>query len=257
MIKTDYTDIVVEVSGQIGIIKFNRPDYLNAFGGRLLPETINAFRELNEHPDTVLTVLTGAGRFFSSGWDIRSIELIRTIIDHRKVFVLALNGPATGGGAAWFLGLADTVLAASTAHLHMPFSALALVPENGSIRTLAHSLGVHRANDLLIYGKRVTAGELRAWGTVSEVFPAGDFHAEVRGFLERQLEENDGESMMIAKKLGTAPLRSERLLAAYEAMDALYERMVEGAPTARFVKKIQGLQEKKEKKEKKEKQSKL
>lgn len=53
-------------------MQFNRPEYLNAYGGRLMPETINAFRELNEHPDTVFTVLTGEGRFFSAGWDIKS-----------------------------------------------------------------------------------------------------------------------------------------------------------------------------------------
>ncbi|ATY66719.1 peroxisomal D3,D2-enoyl-isomerase [Cordyceps militaris] len=262
MVKTDYNDIIVEVAGQ-----FNRPDYLNAFGGRLLPETINAFRELNEHPDTVFTVLTGAGRFFSAGWDIRNnsfpsgpfetdadakiahathlfpcLELIRTIIDHGKIFVLALNGPATGGGAAWFPGLADTILAADSCHLHAPFSALALVPENGSIRTLSHSLGIHRANDMLLYGNKVTAQQLHAWGTVSEVYPTEGFLSHVEAFLERQLQQNDGKSMMVAKRLQTAPLRNERLLAAFDAMDALHERLVEGAPTARFIKKIQELQ---------------
>jgi peroxisomal 3,2-trans-enoyl-CoA isomerase len=83
-----YEDIVLEITGQIGIIKvlssfslpvhpshifkqFNRPKSLNAFGGKLMQETISAIRELNEHPDTVFTVLTGEGRFFSAGADVR------------------------------------------------------------------------------------------------------------------------------------------------------------------------------------------
>lgn len=54
-------------------MQFNRPKTLNAFGGNLMVDTIAAFRELNEHPDTVFTVLTGEGRFFSSGADIRGL----------------------------------------------------------------------------------------------------------------------------------------------------------------------------------------
>lgn len=85
---TEYNDITVEITGQIGIIKvcdipnldfyltdklkqFNRPKSLNSFGGTLIPETITAIRELDEHPSTVFTVLTGEGRFFSAGADVR------------------------------------------------------------------------------------------------------------------------------------------------------------------------------------------
>jgi hypothetical protein len=68
-----YQDIVFDIVGQIGIIKFNRPKSLNSFGGKLMVETITAIRELNEHPDTVFTVLTGEGRFFSAGADVKGM----------------------------------------------------------------------------------------------------------------------------------------------------------------------------------------
>jgi Delta3-Delta2-enoyl-CoA isomerase len=55
--------------------QFNRPKSLNAFGGKLMQETISAIRELNEHPHTVFTVLTGEGRFFSAGADVRGSSL--------------------------------------------------------------------------------------------------------------------------------------------------------------------------------------
>jgi peroxisomal 3,2-trans-enoyl-CoA isomerase len=51
--------------------KLNRPESLNAFGGTILVDVISALRDLNEHPDTVFTVLTGEGRFFSSGADVK------------------------------------------------------------------------------------------------------------------------------------------------------------------------------------------
>jgi len=70
--KYTYTDIIFEIKGKIGVIKLNRPKSLNAFGGRLLIDVVTALRELDAHPDTVFTVLTGAGRFFSSGADVKA-----------------------------------------------------------------------------------------------------------------------------------------------------------------------------------------
>lgn len=76
-----YSDIKFEIKGQIGVITFNRPKALNSFGGNLIPDTINALRVLNEHPDTVFTVLTGEGRFFSAGADVRGITNISEVRD--------------------------------------------------------------------------------------------------------------------------------------------------------------------------------
>jgi peroxisomal 3,2-trans-enoyl-CoA isomerase len=78
--------------------------------------------------------------------------MLRSIIDHKKVFILALNGPGVGGGAAWFEGVADIVLASDNSYLQVPFSALGLVPENGSAINFAQSMGVHRANEFLMFG---------------------------------------------------------------------------------------------------------
>ena len=63
MMKHQYKDIVFTIEGKVGTIKFNRPASLNAFGGSLVPDTIAALRELDEHPETVFTVITGEGRF--------------------------------------------------------------------------------------------------------------------------------------------------------------------------------------------------
>jgi Delta3-Delta2-enoyl-CoA isomerase len=151
--------------------------------------------------------------------------------------VLALNGPGVGGGAAWLPGIADIVLAAESAYLQVPFSALGLVPEFGSATSFYHQMGAHRANDFLMFGRKLTIQELEQWGVVNRVFPTQGFHEKVVQFLEEQLSVNDGKSMMEAKRLQNLPLRRDRMLAVYDAAEALAERFVEDAPKQRFAEK--------------------
>src|SRR5882724_3765110 len=116
--------------------------------------------------------------------------MLRSIIDHSKVFVLALNGPGVGGGAAWFTGVADIVLASSTAYLQVPFSALGLVPENGSAINFSQSMGVHRTNEFLMFGRKLSAQELEQFGMVNRVFESKgeEFQKQVKAYLEEQLK---------------------------------------------------------------------
>jgi peroxisomal 3,2-trans-enoyl-CoA isomerase len=164
--------------------------------------------------------------------------MLRSIIEHKKVFVLALNGPGVGGGAAWFEGVADIVLAAEGAYLQVPFNALGLVPENGSAIAFSQSMGVHRSNDFLMFGRQLTVEELEKWGLVNRIFPKEGFHESVLGFLNEQLAINDGKSMMETKRLQNAPLRDARILAVYNSVDALAERFVVDAPLKRFQEKM-------------------
>ncbi|RMJ26758.1 Enoyl-CoA hydratase/isomerase family [Aspergillus sp. HF37] len=71
MSSAKYQAASLEIHGQIGVIRLNRPDSLNAFNDALYTDVLNALRELDGHPDTVFTVLTGTGRFFSSGADVK------------------------------------------------------------------------------------------------------------------------------------------------------------------------------------------
>ncbi|KAI9641354.1 hypothetical protein NHQ30_010156 [Ciborinia camelliae] len=261
MSQNNYQDIIVTIKKKIGIIKFNRPQALNSLGGNLVLETIAALRELNGHPKTVFTVLTGEGRFFCAGADVRqdgglsrekkyanaaekklaylskltsSLEIMRSIIEHSKVFILALNGPAVGAGAAWFPGVADIVLASTSTYLQIPFSALGLVPECGSAISFTQSMGVHRANEFLMFGRKLTADEILSFGIANRIFEEAGFEEKVLEYLEGVLVVNDGKSMMEAKRLQNLPLRDSRILAVYNSIDALAERFVDGAPFERF-----------------------
>lgn len=162
---------------------------------------------------------------------------MRSMIQHRKVFVVALNGPAVGGGAAWFACVADIVLAATESWLHVTFSSLGLVPENGAAVHYMQTMGPQRANELLLLGRKVDAEELKEWGLVNRVFPKEGFLGHVVAYLEECVAVNDGASMMESKRLMNAPLRDKRLLAVYDAVDALAERFVIDAPAERFAAK--------------------
>lgn len=162
------------------------------------------------------------------------LEMLRSIIDHRKIFVTAMNGPAVGGGAAWFTGSSDILLVSTSTYLQVNFSSLGLVPEYGSAINFAQSMGVHRANEVLMFGRKLTAAELQEYGIANRIFEAEGFQESVKGYLQEQLKMNDGKSMMEVKRLQNAPLRDGRLVAVVNAMDALAERFVEGAPMERF-----------------------
>lgn len=132
------------------------------------------------------------------------------------------------------LKTADILLASDSSYLHVPFSALGLVPEFGSAINFSQSLGVHRANEFLIFGRKISPVEMEAWGLANRIFPAASFQQDVQAYLQDQLAVNDGKSMMEAKRLMNAPLRDGRMVAVQNAMDALAERFVDGAPYERF-----------------------
>lgn len=74
-----------------------------------------------------------------------------------------------------------------------------------------------------MFGRKLTVEEMEKWGIVNRVFPKERFMESVTKFLEEQLHNNDGKSMMETKRLQNSPLRDARVLAVYNAMDALAE----------------------------------
>lgn len=169
------------------------------------------------------------------------MELVRSMIDHKKVLVLALNGPGVGAGAAWFQGSSDLFYAAEGAWLQVTFSQMGLVPENGSAASWTQSMGVHRANDWLMFGGKASVEELEKVGMVNKIFPKENFHAEVHNYLKEMLKERDGKSMMEMKRLQNKGIRDARILSLFESWQALSERFVDGEPMRRMKAKMDEL----------------
>lgn len=177
---------------------------------------------------------TGEKKAFWSANFATSMELVRSIMDHRKVVVLAMNGPGVGAGAAWFQGSCDLFFAAEGTWLQVTFSQLGLVPENGSARNWADSMGTHRANEILMLGARTNVEELQRFGLVNKIFPQEGFHEAVHEHLKQLLSERDGTAMLEMKRLANGPLREKRIVALYDSMDSLAERFVDGEPARRM-----------------------
>jgi peroxisomal 3,2-trans-enoyl-CoA isomerase len=91
-------------------------------------------------------------------------------------------------------------------------------------------MGIHRANDFLMFGRKLSAQELLDAGMYNYVWDCtGEaFQDKVQAFLEEQLKVSDGKSMMEMKRLQNAPIRDARMMAVVNAVDALAERFVEG-----------------------------
>jgi Delta3-Delta2-enoyl-CoA isomerase len=172
---------------------------------------------------------------------VTGTEVVRSLIDHKKVLVLAMNGPGVGAGASWFHGSSDIFYMAEDAWLQVTFSQLGLIPEYGSATNWAQSVGVHRANQWLMFGERAKAQELLQAGLVNKTFPTQGFHNAVHEHLKEMLRERSGKSMMEMKRLQNKPIRDQRILALFEAWQALAERFVDGEPSQRMRAKMEEL----------------
>jgi 2-(1,2-epoxy-1,2-dihydrophenyl)acetyl-CoA isomerase len=185
---TSPTTILVETRDGVRTITLNRPDSLNALNATMRTELLAAFRAAARDRDVRAVVLTGAGRGFCSGADLRGgagERQFRTVITEQynplvtairelpKPVIAAVNGVAAGAGVSLALAC-DLVYAAEEARFIQAFVKIGLVPDSGSTRTLVRALGRHRAAQLIFTGDPLSATEARDAGLVASVVPAAE-----------------------------------------------------------------------------------
>jgi 2-(1,2-epoxy-1,2-dihydrophenyl)acetyl-CoA isomerase len=193
--------------GGAATIELNRPEALNAWNGALGDELLDAVRSVAEDDAVRAVVITGAGRAFSSGADLRDLSgresrtpeghidvrrvlneryhpIITTIRTMPKPVLAAVNGPAVGIGLSLALA-ADLVVAAESAYLVLAFVNIGLVPDGGSSLFVPTRVGLARAAEMAMLGERVTAAQALEWGLVNRVVPDADFADEVARLRDR------------------------------------------------------------------------
>lgn len=211
----NYTHLRYEVSDGIATITFDRPDQLNAMNRRLMEEIIHAITRLDGDPAARVGMLTGAGRAFMAGADLKEYArqtesefdafqilgrgLYTAIESNRKPVVAAINGHALGGGLEIALAC-DLIVAAEGAKFGLPEILLHLIPGGGGTQRLPRKLGILRANELLLTGRLATASEMHAWGLVNHVYPRESFIAEARAFVAT-IADKSPEALGILKQL--------------------------------------------------------
>jgi peroxisomal 3,2-trans-enoyl-CoA isomerase len=182
------------------------------------------------------------------GFLVNNLDITRTVYNHSKILVVALNGPVVGLTAA-VISFADFIYAAPHTFLLTPFSSLGLVAEGGASRGFVQRLGISKANEALIMSKRISCEELVATGFVNKVISAPSGNKEDSdGFLKAVLAEVDDKlgvhlnqtSLLGIKRLIRQPEREAldraNLLEVFGGVD----RFVAGIPQEEFRKLATG-----------------
>lgn len=193
----------------VATLALDRPDVLNALSGEMIAALIEALAQVKVDPAARVLLLTGRGRAFCAGADLRDPmmglglpaeergrrflasadtgihALARALADLGKPRVAAVNGPAVGGGASLALG-ADIVLVARSAYFQQPFTAqLGLVPDLGGSWHLMRRLGPARALASVMLGERIPGEQAAQWGLVWQCVADDELLAAATQVAER------------------------------------------------------------------------
>ncbi len=171
------------------IISLNRPDSLNGFTTRLCEELLNAFETAHRDDGVRAVVLTGEGRAFSAGADLKAgFDGARTtqgklLLEYGPVLtemtaipkpvIAAVPGFAAGIGMSFALH-ADLLIMAEDAFLLSPFTTIGLLPDGGLNRLLVRQIGYRRAFELSIESERIPAARCVELGLANRAVPAGE-----------------------------------------------------------------------------------
>ncbi|GAA2162056.1 2-(1,2-epoxy-1,2-dihydrophenyl)acetyl-CoA isomerase [Humibacillus xanthopallidus] len=190
--------LLVEIDGGVAWLRLNRPDAMNSLDNALKDALVAALSRVGEDPAVRCVVLTGSGRAFCVGQDlkehVRSLSdpdstLATTVTDHynpivialstmNKPVIAALNGVAAGAGLSFALAC-DFRIAAEGAGLNTSFAGIALSCDSGASWTLPRLVGPARAKELLLLPRTVPADEALALGLVTKVVPAQELEHAV------------------------------------------------------------------------------
>jgi len=208
-----YETLIWNQDGGVGRLTLNRPDSLNAWTPQLGAELKQVVEGEAADPSVRVVLITGAGRGFSSGADLKTgfephpddgrpdvrkelHELYHPIISAirllEKPVVAAVNGPAVGIGASLAFAC-DLLLAGESAYFGLAFVNIGLMPDGGSTFLVPAAVGKARAFQMALLGERVSAAQALDWGLVNYVYPDAELM---------------GEADALVKKLAGGPTRS-------------------------------------------------
>ena len=182
--------------GAVATIRLSRPERMNALGLDLTAELAAALREAEADNGIRAVVLTGTGKAFCTGADLKAIAgpatageldtdellsaynpVITAIRDMPKPVIAAVNGAAAGAGASLALA-GDLVVAAESAYFLLAFSRIGLVPDSGASLFVPARVGFTRAAEMALLADRVPAAQAVEWGLINFAWPDAEFEAK-------------------------------------------------------------------------------
>lgn len=215
---TDYQTLSIRQSGPIARIVLDRPDAANGMNDVMTRELAEVAGRC-DGAETKAVVLTGAGRFFCAGGDLKAMgasplgpgRFVKGIADdlHRAistfarmdaVLITAVNGTAAGAGFSLAIS-ADLVLAADSATFTMAYTRAGLSPDGSSSYYLPRLVGIRRTQELMLTNRTLSAPEAAEWGLVTEVVPAAELDDRATTVAERMACAAAGSSAAVKKLL--------------------------------------------------------
>ncbi len=210
----------VRTSDGVATIELNRPEALNAWNAQLGADLLAALRGVERDATVRAVVVTGAGRAFSSGADLKDVSggattpagrpdvyktlteryhpIMEAIREMGKPVLASVNGPAVGIGCSLAL-CCDLILAAESAYFLLAFVNIGLVPDGGSSLFVPTRVGMARATELSMLGERLGAPQALDWGLINRVVPDEQLPAET-GALAARLASGPTSSYAGAKR---------------------------------------------------------
>ncbi|MFJ6657704.1 enoyl-CoA hydratase/isomerase family protein [Streptomyces sp. NPDC091377] len=228
----------------VSLITLNRPETLNAITPDLREQLISLLADASADPEVRAVVLTGTGRGFCAGADLRGARtstgtekgkgkgagggeaipgdvartlrlgaqrLIAAVLDCEKPVIAAVNGTAAGLGAHLALAC-DLVLAAESARFIEVFVRRGLVPDAGGAYLLPRLVGPQRAKELMFFGDALSAPDAERLGLVNRVVPDADLTSTAHAWADR-LAAGPTRALALTKQLVNASLDSDRATA--------------------------------------------
>ncbi len=237
----EFKKITLEKKDDIGIMKFNDPDAMNAVSNEMLEglwDCLNAIEEKNSNIKCL--VITGEGRGFCAGANLSGgsdrsntgrqdaghrLEtgyhpILRRLKNLKIPMITAVNGPAAGVGMSFAL-MGDMILAGKSAFFLQAFRRIGLVPDGGSTWLLPRLIGMARAKELAVLGERLSAEKAFEWGLIN-----------------RLCEDSEllGETMNLANELSKGPMSLGLIRKAFwDSFDNSYEEQINLERELQFV----------------------
>jgi len=189
-------NVIYEKSEGVGTISLNRPEKLNAISFEMLDELWALLQDIIVDDDIHVILIKGEGRYFSAGADLSILGTLKPgtfrinqrkywnrvfdqFEDIEKLTIVALNGPALGGGVELAL-CCDLRYAVEDATLALPEINFGILPDSGGTARLPWLIGVPRAKEFILTGEPITANTAVGWGLLNGIFSKETFDEEVR-----------------------------------------------------------------------------
>lgn len=198
----DYSTIILERRAHAAVIKLNRPDSANGMNLTMACELAAAASECDRDASVRAVLVTGTGRFFSAGGDVKAMaamgdgasqevkrmadelhRAISTLQRMRAPVVVAVNGVCAGAGFSLAVS-GDIVLASESSKFTMAYTSIGLSPDGSSTYFLPRLIGLRRTQELMLTNRTLSSSEALAWGLVTRTVADDQLGAEALQVLD-------------------------------------------------------------------------